>query len=120
MARIQFQLASADVGDGHAIVTGRCCEAGFGVGDVFTSLEGGRFGRYDDKTGVSPPMGETSVIVVNLRVEEISMYQQLVESLDPGSTAGLRLSGAELESLRRVEQAPELTWSLWGETGGTS
>ena len=120
MARMHFQLASADaaVVYGHAIVTGRCCEAEFGVGDVFTSLEGVRLGRYDDKTGVSPSIGEPKVIVVNLRVEEISCYQQRIERLGSRSTAGLRVSGQGIEALLRVERAPELTWSLWGETGG--
>jgi hypothetical protein len=120
MARIHFQLGSASVGDGHAIVGGRCCEARFGVGDVFTSLEGGRFGQYDDKTGVAPPIGETTVVVVNLRVDLISSYQELIESLHPGSTAGLRVRGEGLDALRRFDASPELRWSLWGETGGTS
>jgi hypothetical protein len=120
MARIQFQLGSAKVGDGHATVGGRCCEAGFGVGDVFTSLEGARFGRYDDSIGVYPQIGERVTIVVNLRVDEISCYQQVVERLGSGWTAGVRVSGEGLDALRRVEASPELTWSLCGETGGTS
>jgi hypothetical protein len=109
MARIQLLLASASVEDGHAIVKGRCCDVGFGVDDVFTSLEGGRFGRYDDKTGVCPQIGDTVVIVVNLRVEEISIYQKQTEYLGPCWTAGLRVSGEGLDTLRRVERSPELT-----------
>ena len=123
VARIQFQLVSADaaVVSGHAVVVGRCCEAEFGVGDVFTSLQGVRFGRYDDKTGVYPPIGEPTVVVVNLRVEEISCYQQRIERLGSGWTAGLRVSGEGIHALiLRVERAPEFVWSLWGETGGKS
>src|SRR4051812_35420025 len=105
MARIQFQLASANLGDGHATVTGRCCEASFGVGDVFTSLEGVRFGRYDDKIGGYPSIGEPTVIVVNLRVEEISAYQQQLEYLGSGWTAGVRVSGEGIHAfLLRVER----------------
>jgi hypothetical protein len=120
MARIQFRVVQVIFGAGHAIVVGRCCEAAFGVGAVFSSLVGGRFGRYDDKTGVAPQIGESSLVGVNLRVEELSFYGRFVERLCRGSAAGLRLSGDGLEALRRVQGSPHLVWALWGETGGTS
>jgi hypothetical protein len=120
MARIHFQLASVIVCEGYAILSGRCCESSIAIGDAFTSLEAGRFGPHDDKTGVHPTIGETAVVVVNLRVDLISSYQELIEHLHPGETAGIRVRGEGVDALRRVEASPELTWSLWGETGGTS
>ena len=113
MARIEFTVESLMRDARGAIVCGRCYEADIRLGDMFTALGQIRFERSAD-TGHLEQVGSDVVAAVELRVEEIGMYDRSVEQVPHGYTAGIRFTGSGLELLASLEHSP-LVWVLVGE-----
>ena len=84
------------------VVLGRCWDAAFGIGDVFTEL---RWVQYKQRG--SPPqhtrVAEDISAKLQLRVDEISAYSRLIDRVYPGLTAGLRLTGSGSELLLDID-----------------
>lgn len=100
------------------VVCGRCWDAEFGVGDVFTELRW----SVSDRRG-SPPeyaqVAEGIAAEVRLRVDEISAYDRLIDRMYPGLTGGVRFSGPGLQLLGGIDYSADIragkSWWLWGQ-----
>ena len=103
------------------VVCGRCGDAAFGVGDVFTELHCASV----DRQGTAPGAGHVELTLeaeVRFRVVEMSAYGGSIQRLYPGGTAGVRLDGDGLEWLTGADFAADTRigryWSLWGQRAG--
>ena len=99
------------------MVSGRCWDAEFGIGDVFTELRWSQSERHG-----SPPqykrVAEGIAAEVRLRVDEISAYNRLIDRMYPGLTASIRFSGTGLEMLACIDFISDIrvgkSWFLRG------
>ncbi len=103
-------------------VCGRCGDAGFGVGDVFTELHCSHYER--DGTALGSEFVEHNLEAeVSLRVVEIHAYGNSIQRLYPGGTAGIHFEGDGLRQLSGIDFAADTRlgrlWSLWGQRSGT-
>jgi hypothetical protein len=111
MPSIEFTVEELQQDAEGVVVCGRCCEAEFGIGDVFTTIRCVRF-EPDPTSGYPKQAGSEIIAAVNLRVDAIHFYQRLVDRIYRGCTAGLRLSGSGMDRLQTLEQKPGVAWLL--------
>lgn len=115
MPVIQFSIEDLIRGDRGLVVCGRCCEAEFRVGDVFTELRWVRIER-DPQTKCFETVAAGKEAAVCLRVDEIGFFGRTVEELGHGHTAGLRFSGDGLDRIEQLNLAADWPdgkqWSL--------
>ncbi|MBP3960374.1 hypothetical protein J8F10_34530 [Gemmata sp. G18] len=104
------------------IVCGRCGDAEFAIGSVFTELHCSHIERRGTLHG-SECVELSLEAEVCLRVVEINAYSQLIERLYPGCTAGILFDGSGLDQLARIDFASDARmgryWSLWGQRSGS-
>ncbi|MBY0231528.1 MAG: hypothetical protein K2W96_19760 [Gemmataceae bacterium] len=93
------------------VVIGRCGEAGFGIGDVFTEV---RFTVHEDDRCVEEGMEAE----VRLVLRDINAFDRSLDRIDPGMTAGILLDGQGFDRLAALDLEAGIAVGRWRSLRG--